>query len=125
MKSLFLTLLLVTVPLGAVDISGKWTGAFEGQNNEGEKKTEPVLMIFKQEGDKLTGSGGPNEGEQHAFQNGKIEGDKLSFEILLENGGTIFFNLTVTGDEIKGDMKRTRGDREQTAKLSLKRLVDK
>lgn len=125
MKSLFLTLLLVTLPLGAIDISGKWTGGFEAQNNEGEKKTEPVLMILKQEGDKLTGSGGPNEGEQHAFQNGKVEGDKVSFEITLGNGGTIYFNLTVTGDEIKGDMKRAREGREQTAKLSLKRLVEK
>ena len=125
MKSLLLTLLLVTLPLGAIDISGKWTGSFEGQNPEGEKRTEPVFMILKQEGDKLTGSGGPNEGEQHAFQNGKVEGDKLSFEIALGNGVTISFNLTVTGDEIKGDMKRVRGDREQTAKLSLKRLVEK
>jgi hypothetical protein len=125
MKSLFLTLLLATLPLGAIDISGKWTGSFEGQNNEGEKKTEPAFLIFKQEGGTLTGSGGPNEGEQHPFQNGKVEGDKVSFEISLNNGGTIYFNLTVTGDEIKGDMKRTRGDREQTAKLSLKRLAEK
>lgn len=125
MKSLFLTLLFVTLPLGAIDISGKWTGSFEAQNNEGEKKSEPVFMILTQEGDKLTGSGGPNEGEQHSFQNGKIEGDKVSFEITLGNGGTIYFNLTVTGDEIKGDMKRAREGREQTAKLSLKRLIDK
>ena len=125
MISLCLTLLLVTLPLGAIDISGKWTGSFEAQNNEGEKRTEPVFMVLKQEGDKLTGSGGPNEGEQHAFQNGKVEGDKVSFEIALGNGGTIYFNLTVTGDEIKGDMKRAREDKEQTAKLSLKRLVEK
>jgi len=125
MKSLFLTLLLLTLPLGAIDISGKWTGSFEAQNNEGEKRTEPVFMVLKQEGDKLSGSGGPNEGEQHSFQNGKIEGDKLSFEIALGNGGTISFNLTVTGDEIKGDMKRSREGSEQTAKLSLKRLVEK
>lgn len=58
------------------------------------------------------------------MRDGKVAGDKLTFEVALERG-SIFFDLTVAGDQIKGDMKRVREDREQTAKLSLKRVVEK
>ena len=59
-----------------------------------------------QDGNKLTGSGGPNETEQHPFENGKVEGDRLTFEVLQ----AIQFDLQVKGDEITGGMKRGGGD---------------
>lgn len=124
MKSLFLVLLLGALPLGASDVSGKWSGTFEAVTDDGNARSEPLLLILKQEGDKLTGSGGPNEGEQHPMRNGKVAGDKVTFEVARERG-SIFFDLTVTADQIKGDMKRVREDREQTAKVSLKRVVEK
>jgi hypothetical protein len=124
MKSLVLMLSLMTLPFGAGDLSGKWTGTFEPVNNEGNRRSEALLLIFKQEGEKLTGSGGPNEGEQHPMREGKVVGDKVTFEVPLEQG-SILFTLTVTGDQGQGEMKMVRGDKEQTAKVSLKRVVDK
>jgi hypothetical protein len=124
MKSLVLMLSLMTLPFGAGDLSGKWTGTFEPVNNEGNRRSEALLLIFKQDGEKLTGSGGPNEGEQHPMREGKVVGDKVTFEVPLEQG-SILFTLTVTGDQGQGEMKMVRGDKEQTAKVSLKRVVDK
>jgi hypothetical protein len=124
MKSLILVLSLMTPLFGASDVSGKWTGTFEPANNEGNPKSEALLLIFKQGGEKLTGSGGPNEGEQHPMREGKVAGDKVTFEVPLEQG-SILFTLTVTGDQGQGEMKMVRGDKEQTAKVSLKRVVEK
>lgn len=50
MKSLFLMLLLVTPPPGASDVSGKWSGTFEGVTNDGTTRSEPILLILKQGG---------------------------------------------------------------------------
>ena len=124
MKAFILMLSLAAMPLGAADLSGKWSGSFEAPNSDGNVRTEPLLLIFKQDGDKLTGSGGPNEGEQHPMKEGKVAGEKVTFEVPLERG-SILFTLTVTGDQGQGEMKMVREDREQTAKVSLKRVVEK
>ncbi len=86
MKSLFLMLALVALPLDASDVSGKWSGTFEAVTNDGNTRSEPLLLIFKQDGEKLTGSGGPNEAERHDMRDGKVVGDKITFEVALERG---------------------------------------
>jgi hypothetical protein len=122
MRTLFLAVAFVALPLAAIDVSGKWSGKFVDLQDEA--KSEPVFMILKQEGSQLSGSGGPTEDEQHPIQNGKVEGDKLAFEIPTGKG-TIYFDLKATDTEIKGEMKRTRGDRTDNARLSLKRVGQK
>jgi len=125
MKSLFLMLSLVALPFGAADVSGKWSGTFEAVTPDGTTRSEPLVLIFKQEGDKLTGSGGPNESERHDMRDGKVAGDKITFEVALERG-SIFFDLTVVaGDQITGNMKRVRENSEQNAKVALKRVAEK
>jgi hypothetical protein len=124
MRRVLWTLILSVSVLSAADVTGKWTGNFVDKTKaEGEGKSEAVLMILKQEGEKLTGSGGPNEGEQYPMQNGKVEGDKLTFEVSAGNK-TIKFSLTAAGDVITGDMSMTNGGStpEKTAKLSMKRI---
>jgi len=41
----------------------------------------PQLFMFRQNGNTLAGSGGPNTGEQYPIENGKVEGNRLMFEI--------------------------------------------
>jgi hypothetical protein len=119
-----LGVLLLSVTLSAADVSGKWSGAFEFNNDSGETKSKPVFMILKQDGNKLTGSGGPDENNQYTIQNGKVDGDKLMFEV--ETGSmTMSFDLTVKGDQISGDMKGNENGTQRTVKLSLKRVVEK
>jgi hypothetical protein len=122
MRTFFLAVVFAALPLAASDVSGKWSGKFV--DTQDESKSEPVFMILKQEGSQLSGSGGPTEDEQHPMQNGKVEGDKLTFEIPTGKG-TIYFDLKATDNEIKGEMKRTRADGTDTARLSLKRMGGK
>ena len=78
---------LFAMSLMGADVTGKWSGSFMPN---GEEHTRPVFMILNQDGDKLTGSGGPNESEQHPMQNGKVDGDHLTFEVPTDNGSFSF-----------------------------------
>lgn len=118
-------LLFSAVTLIAGDVSGKWTGTFVHPTAEGERSS-PICLILKQDGHKLTGSGGPNETDQHPFDNGVVEDDRLTFEVPIgKDKGTIQFDLQVKGGEITGGMKHGGGEARETAKVSLKRAADK
>ncbi len=102
----------------AAGVSGKWSGKFSPAN---ENSDQPLFLVLTQDGDKLTGSGGPNESEQHPMQNGKVEGDRVTFEVPAGKG-TFVFDLKMTGDEMKGDLQFKEADGGmRNAKVSLKR----
>ncbi len=112
----FLLFLLAAGALSAADASGRWRGTLtpEGGNES------PALVILKQAGEALTGSGGGDEQDRHEITNGRVSGDKVTFEIA-SGGGGMKFDLTLNGDELSGQVTRERRGQVQTAKLSLKR----
>jgi hypothetical protein len=111
-------LMLAAASCLLADVSGKWTGGM--QDDPGK----PVFLVFKQDGATLTGSGGPNEGEQLAMRNGKVEGDRVTFEVAVGDKGVISFDLAVSGDELKGEvqMKRTGVAEIEKHKVALKKV---
>ena len=113
------TILLSAMCLSAADVSGKWSGSFAPT---AEPDTHPLYMILQQDKNALTGSGGPNESEQHAFKDGKIDGDHLKFEVPAGEG-VFIFDLVITGDEITGDLQFKREGETRTARVSLKRAA--
>jgi len=121
-KLLFVTALLLVVALGAfaADVSGKWSYEQAGRNGGPARQ---VTITLKQDGNKLTGSipgfgrGGDAPPPPSEIKKGKIEGDKVSFEVVREMGGntmTTKYEGTVSGDEMKLHMKTQtpNGDRE-------------
>ena len=117
MRRIAMALMILAACAMAGDVSGKWSGSIMP---DGEDGARPLYLIFSQDGNKLTGSGGPNESEQHPMQNGKIEGDRLTFEVQAGKG-TFVFDLKIAGDEAKGDLQ-FKGDSEtRTGKVTLKR----
>ena len=111
--------LLFAMCLMGAGVSGKWSGSIMPN---GEEHSRPVYMILHQDGDKLTGSGGPNESEQHPMQNGKVDGDRLTFEVPSGNG-VFSFDLKIAGDEIAGDLQYKDENETHTARVSLKRVT--
>ena len=79
MKHIFL-LALAAVNLMAADATGTWTGTLTRMTDEGERPG-PAHLVLKQEGGKVTGTGGPDAGEQQPIENGKAENGNLTFEI--------------------------------------------
>jgi|HubBroStandDraft_2_1064218.scaffolds.fasta_scaffold545946_1 hypothetical protein len=120
-RGLLLALLLSITTAGAANLTGKWSGTMQ---LGGQTRSEPVYMVLRQEGNKLAGSGGPNESEQNPFEGGKVEGNKLTFDIPLGEN-SMHFEMEAQGDQITGEMKREREGKVENARVSLKRVAEK
>jgi hypothetical protein len=118
MKSILVSLLLLAAwTLSASDLTGKWSGTVD-MKQDGEAQTIPVIMIVKQDGNKLTGTAGPEE-DQHAIQKGLVDGDTITMEV--DSGEDIFYlELKVDGDQITGAVKQ--GTDGEKMKIALKRV---
>jgi hypothetical protein len=116
MRILALLAGMVAVCMAAGDVSGNWSGTFIDSENQ----SHSIYMVLKQDGATLTGSGGPDAEKQHPMQNGKIAGDKLTFEVSA-GGGTFYFDLKVAENEITGDLQFKEANQTRAAKVSLKR----
>jgi hypothetical protein len=115
-KLLFVTTLLFVVAFAALaaDVSGKWT--YQQQFGGGDPVS--ITITLKYDGTTLTGSVPPmmrggGGGEPTPISNGKVDGDKVYFEVSRQGrgGNTIVtkYEGTVSGDEMK--LKITRPGR--------------
>lgn len=127
MKTLICALLLTALTLSAGELTGKWSGKFDITTADGENKPDSAYMNLKLDGITVTGTAGPNEDQQWAIRKGKLEGTKLTFEVVPEgdgNGdGLLVFDLVFDGDTIRGKAEGTGGGGEKmSAKVDLKRV---
>src|SRR5215204_4021763 len=108
-KLLFVTALLLVVTIGAfaADVTGKWSYEQQGR---GGGPARQVTITLKQDGNKLTGEvpgfgrGGDAPPPPTQIQNGKIDGDKVSFEVVRQfqdQKMTTKYDGTVSGSEMK------------------------
>ena len=111
-----LVLLANALILPAADVTGTWKGTFTPENRD----AGPALVILKQTGDTVTGTAGPDESERNEIVNGKVTGERITFDVAREEG-TMRFVLMVEGDTLTGQATRSREGQQQTAKLNLKR----
>jgi len=83
----------------AADISGTWKGTAETENGTIER-----TFNFKVDGNKLTGDTASNNFGKADIQDGKIEGDNISFTLILHiqgNDAKVNYKGKVEGDTIK------------------------
>ncbi len=124
MRKLLCSLLFSALALGAGELTGKWSGSFDITNSDGETKADTAYMSLKQDGGEVTGPAGPNAEKQWTIQKGKLDGQKLTFEVRMEDGGLLVFNLTFDGSSIQGDVKGNgSGGEQMSAKTNLKRTT--
>jgi hypothetical protein len=89
----------------AADVTGTWTAAV----NAPDGSSFQLTFTFKQDGATLTGTVQGPGGDPMAISNGKIDGDKFSFDDSF-NGITISHQCTVEGDTIKMTAKSDSPD---------------
>ena len=94
--SSLLALALLPLSAFAADISGTWTAAFDTQIGKQE-----YTYTFKVDGTKLTGKAKSANGESE-IQDGKVEGDKVSFVENLNFQGNAL-KITYTGKVLSAD----------------------
>lgn len=117
-----LVLLLAAALMAAEDLTGKWAGSFI-MTLDGETKDDAAYMVLKQNGKELTGTAGPNSDQQWTIQNGKVEGDKLTFEVNAD-GPVIKFELTLANGHLKGDAKADFDGKAMKAAVDLQRKTE-
>ena len=117
----FLTCLLAAATaLCAADVSGKWSGTSEFVNRGGETRTIPVNLTLQQNGEQVTGTAGPSAEQQQQIQNGKFDGNQLTFEVS-DGEGKAMVSLTLAGEALKGEAKYHREYGIITIKISVER----
>jgi hypothetical protein len=99
----------------AIDVTGTWTGNL----NAPDGSTFPLSFTFKQDGTKVTGTVLGPQGDPLPIANGKIDGDKFTFDTSF-NGMTISHVCTLNGDEMKVSTK-TDNDQVPPMEFTLKR----
>jgi hypothetical protein len=96
-----LACLLVPVR-AAEDFTGKWSGTFVSTRPDGSTANDTIFMDLKHKGTELTGTAGPREDRQHALSQGKVDGDKVTFQVDAD-GGVVRFSLVFAAGHLKGD----------------------
>jgi hypothetical protein len=125
LAGLLLAAMLSAVALSTPNVTGKWSGTLQ---MDGENDAKPAYSILNQDGNKLSGSVGPSESEQDSFAGGKVDGDKLTFDVPQgPNGeGSMHIEMRVKGDQMTGRATWSGPPPHSgSGKISLKRVVEK
>lgn len=113
-------LLLAPVLLAADDITGKWSGSFVITFPDRETKDAMAFMDLKQNGAELTGTAGEGPDKQWAIQKGKVDGNKITFEVQTDEP-LVKFELTLVDGHLKGEAKAEHEGKSMKAAVDLQR----
>jgi hypothetical protein len=75
-------LLVSGITAFAADVDGKWAGTVQGPQGD-----FPVAFSFKADGAKLTGTTTGFDGSEVPIQDGKIDGNNISWTVTFDFGG--------------------------------------
>jgi len=117
---LFALFLLVIPVAAAEDFTGKWSGSFIAGQPDGSSSNETILMDIKQTGADLTGTVGPSADKQWPLAKGKVDGNKLTFEVQ-SDGPLVKFALTFAEGHLKGDANAEQEGMKLSAKVDMQR----
>jgi hypothetical protein len=99
MKLSIAFLLFLAASALAADITGTWKGSAQTQNGTIER-----TFIFRQEGDKLTGETVSERFGKSTIDNGRVEGDTVTFTVNLkvqDNDMKLNYKGKVEGNQMK------------------------
>ncbi len=95
----FTGLILLAMTSFGADVTGAWKGTAETENGKIER-----TFHFKQDGATLTGETVSEMIGKSVIEDGKVEGDAISFTIKASFQGTeikLIYKGTISGDEMK------------------------
>jgi len=112
---LLLLPLLLSTPSLAANVTGRWSGHMTIKNGGAGSDSKSVVVFLRQSTGYLSGRIEIQDRDEYEFENGKVTGDKLSFDVLL---GTVAlsFELNSQGDSLDGTMQ-TRNNGSWTVEL--------
>jgi hypothetical protein len=99
MKKVLMLMAIFVMTTLAADVTGTWKATSEGPNGPMER-----TFVLKVDGDKLTGETTSSMFGKSTIQDGKVDGDNLSFTVTVkfeDNEIKVNYKGKVSGNEIK------------------------
>ena len=120
MKKVFWLLPCLALALCGADVSGKWSGTIDVED---AGNSTPVEVELVQKSDLVSGKiGRQGGGDEGTIRNGKVDGTKVSFEVVSPHTSSPFkFTLTLAKDTLEGEMKGSVDEGEIVGKVKLSR----
>ena len=94
MRKLIFLLAVLSLSAFAADVTGNWKASMDSPNGSME-----FTIVLKADGNVVTGSMQSQMGEMK-IEDGKLDGDKISFAISPGDFGKLTYSGTVKGDEM-------------------------
>jgi hypothetical protein len=122
LKHLLFLSILATAVLNAGSLTGTWSGTFDIKTPDGQVRSETMCLTLKEENAKVTGTAGPNADRQVEIINGKVSGDRITFQVSDPSSpAAISFELTLASDRLYGDARAEHNGQKMEGKIALKR----
>jgi hypothetical protein len=102
MRRLFAALLLTAALAAAADVSGTWSGKTR-VSLDGRVEEDTMYLVLKQNGDRISGTAGPTADQQAPIRIGKIEGNRITFELPIPKG-VFTFDIALEGEHLTGSV---------------------
>lgn len=120
--------LLLWGPLAsAADVSGRWTGSLEFKSPEGDAQSIPAHAEFKQQDGAISGSVWKDATRQFRIENGKIEGNSITFDFSAPEGdedNVLVHKASLTvvsAEQVQGQIEFEAEGNKFTGKLTMTR----
>jgi hypothetical protein len=114
-RHLIATFFVLAASAFAADVDGKWTGNFETPGGAVE-----IAFDFKQEGAVLTGTSTGPDGTAVKIADGKVDGNKVSFNETVDFGG-MPFTISFSGEMMGASMKLVMDFAGMPLEIALKK----
>ena len=122
MKKAFWILPCLALVLSGADVSGKWSGTIDVE--DAGSSTDVQVELVQKAGTVSGKIGRIGGGDEGAIRNGKVEGQKISFEVVSSETSSPFkFTLTLVNDRLEGEMKGSLEQGEIVGKVKLSRAT--
>ena len=92
-----MTSCLIALAVIAASFAGTWTGTMTAVTTN-----DPAFMVLAQDGNKITGTIGPDREAQFKITKASVDGDTLTVEA--QPGGTLRFVMKMDGDMLAGNV---------------------
>jgi hypothetical protein len=115
LHSLLIALVLMAASAFAADIDGKWSGNIDTPNG-----AVNIGFTLKADGTALTGTMTGPDGAEIKIADGKLDGNKVSFNATIDFGG-MPFTISYKGEMSGTNMKLTMDFAGMPVELALKK----
>ncbi len=120
-------LFVLTVGLlsAASDITGMWDGSMELKSPDGETLKWEIYTEFKQAGNAVTGTAGPNVLQQYDIEKGVIEANQVTFQVTVSSDPPQVYRMKLKlsrPDRLEGTVEvEVSPNQKSTGKVTLTR----